>query len=209
VKRCCDCTLSKQLEEFYLDRSNKTDRRQGRCKSCTKVRNKAYRETNPLYSAQKSREWYEAKIKENPDYNRETYQKERDARIAADRVFRTSPKGAIRRLFYAAQHRALDKGREFDLTVEWIDELYQSQDGRCALTGLSFDLQSPLGHKQGTYRPMSPSLDRIDSTKGYTSDNVRLVLTCLNIALNHFGEDVVEPVFKAFLEKKGYVVQKN
>lgn len=35
-----------------------------------------------------------------------------------------------------------------------------------------------------------PSIDRIDTTRGYTPDNVRLVCAAVNLALNQFGEGI-------------------
>jgi hypothetical protein len=34
---------------------------------------------------------------------------------------------------------------------------------------------------------MRPSLDRIDNNGGYTHDNVRIVLHCVNIGINEWG----------------------
>jgi len=52
------------------------------------------------------------------------------------------------------------------------------------------------------YTPYGPSIDRIDSNKGYTKDNVRLVLVSVNIALNNFGEGVFETICRAYLSNK-------
>jgi hypothetical protein len=39
--------------------------------------------------------------------------------------------------------------------------------------------------------PFSPSIDRIDTVGGYTTDNVRLVCVAANFALNQWGDDVL------------------
>ena len=70
--------------------------------------------------------------------------------------------------------------------------LYRAQGGRCALSGLQFDLRSVGSGK--ARRPFAPSLDRIDSTGGYTQDNVRLVCQAVNFALNAYGEDVFRDI---------------
>ena len=46
-------------------------------------------------------------------------------------------------------------------------------------------------------RPFAPSLDRIDSSGGYTRDNTRLVCQAVNFALNAFGEDIFREVVLA------------
>jgi hypothetical protein len=56
--------------------------------------------------------------------------------------------------------RAKKKGLQFDLTAKFLWELFEKQNKKCAITGIEIDLD-----KNG-------SVDRIDSTKGYTKDNV-------------------------------------
>ena len=71
--------------------------------------------------------------------------------------------------------------------------------GFCELTGLPFDLQY---YSEAKNNPYAPSLDRIDSkNKNYTPDNVRLVLSFINIAINDLGLEKALPIFKALIEK--------
>ena len=70
-------------------------------------------------------------------------------------------------------------------------DLYRAQGGRCALSGLR-----QVGSGK-VLRPFAPSLDRIDSTGGYTRDNVRLVCQAVNFALNAYGEDVFREIATA------------
>lgn len=50
----------------------------------------------------------------------------------------------------------------------------------------------------GTGRnPNAPSVDRIDSSRGYTVDNCRLILWSLNRALNNYGEGYIFKIFRA------------
>ena len=68
-------------------------------------------------------------------------------------------------------------GIQFDLTYGWY--LEQLNRG-CAVTGLPF--------RFGSLSPFSPSVDRIDQTKGYTEDNCRMVLFAVN-SLRGSGSD--------------------
>jgi hypothetical protein len=77
-------------------------------------------------------------------------------------------------------------------------EIYAAQGARCALTGIQFDL-CVVGTGQAR-RPFAPSLDRIDSSEGYTRDNTRLVCQAVNFALNAFGEDVFREIALAAAE---------
>ena len=91
--------------------------------------------------------------------------------------------------------RAKDNGYEFNLSPEFLQELFDKTDGVCQQTGIPFDMA--LGTKKNR-NPLRPSVDRIDSSKGYTQDNVRLVLTIVNIAKSDFPDDVVNTVVEAW-----------
>lgn len=69
---------------------------------------------------------------------------------------------------------ALSRGYVWEIDIEFIDAMYEEQDGLCSLSGL------PIGwSKVGWHH--SASIDRIDSNKGYTTDNVQLVHKKLNM----------------------------
>lgn len=57
------------------------------------------------------------------------------------------------------------------MTEQLIESIGYDQRLRCALTKVRFDIESKW---------YKPSLDRIDSNKGYTPDNVRLVAWIVN-----------------------------
>jgi hypothetical protein len=97
-----------------------------------------------------------------------------------------------------AKNRAYVKGREFSITTEDVIRLWESQEGKCCLTDVDFQLtQEPRKpHKDG------PSLDRIDSTKGYTPSNIRLVTYQVNTALSSFGEDELVKMAVALINNR-------
>lgn len=68
------------------------------------------------------------------------------------------------------------KGLGFDLTLEGLWDLYESQKGLCALSGLPIIIECSLGglSKHG-YQRRTASLDRIDSSEGYITGNVQWV----------------------------------
>lgn len=93
--------------------------------------------------------------------------------------------------------RAAKKGMEFDLTREWIAD--RMKIGECPVTGLPFDLTRQEGVR---FNPFAPSVDRIDSGRGYTMDNCRLVVWIYNMAKSEWNDDVVLRFAKALAAKK-------
>ena len=87
----------------------------------------------------------------------------------------------IQALMNGAKRRAKINGLEFDLTLDFLKERWI---GRCELSGIPFEKN--ITRKQQPYRP---SIDRIDNNKGYTKDNIRIILWDLNRAINDSGLD--------------------
>lgn len=88
--------------------------------------------------------------------------------------------GEIRGCFFNSMKKgAIKRNFEFNITIEDIWNLFLKQNRKCALTGvyLSFG-QNDKDHKAGK---TTASLDRIDSSKGYTIDNVQWVHKWINL----------------------------
>jgi len=76
---------------------------------------------------------------------------------------------------------------EFDLTIEYLWELFVSQNKSCALSGVSLVFQHSEGRKVNYKR--TASLDRIDSGKGYIVGNVQWVHKDVNLMKNKLSQD--------------------
>lgn len=83
---------------------------------------------------------------------------------------------------------------EFDLTKEWV----KARADVCELSGLPFRPEYDGVHGRN---PFAPSVDRIDSNRGYTQDNCRVILYCLNMGLGQWGLEEVSPIWAAVLGK--------
>lgn len=88
-----------------------------------------------------------------------------------------------------AKNRAKTSRVDFNLTTEFLINLWEEQEGRCAISGRKFDLARPRENE--TVRANAPSLDRIEPSKGYTKGNVRLVCYQVNTALNEYGREAL------------------
>jgi len=65
------------------------------------------------------------------------------------------------------------------MTEEIVQELYDRQQGLCALTGRPFELMGDW----------AASLDRIDSSQGYKRGNIRLVAWVVNHIKGDLSDD--------------------
>lgn len=92
----------------------------------------------------------------------------RDGRLSAGQIS-GSLYGSLRR---GAKKR--DIGFEVDIGFLW--RLFQKQGARCALTGIKIG----FAIKGGSRADRTASLDRIDSSRGYTRDNVQWVHRTIN-----------------------------
>jgi hypothetical protein len=81
---------------------------------------------------------------------------------------------------------ALSRGIEFTLTVAEMEDQWIKQEGRCAYTGDPLEIPVPAGKGVRT----NASLDRIDSSGGYTACNIQWVLKEVNIMKMDMPEDV-------------------
>ena len=69
------------------------------------------------------------------------------------------------RLFKASKQNAKAQGYEYNLTQDYIQQILDEQKGRCKYTGVLFENNRK---DKLTY----PTIDRIDSSKGYIQGNV-------------------------------------
>lgn len=73
------------------------------------------------------------------------------------------------------KHGALRRNIEFKIDIKDAWKTYLKQEGKCAITGLPIDFQKTSKSER------IASLDRIDSGKGYTIDNIQWVHKIINI----------------------------
>lgn len=70
---------------------------------------------------------------------------------------------------------------------------------RCALTGIRFMSKST---RSSAFNPYAPSIDRIDATKGYARENVRLVIWAINLMLCDWGEATFSNVARSYIHNR-------
>jgi hypothetical protein len=96
--------------------------------------------------------------------------------------------GNISRKFWrSVEEGALARGHDFEISIEYVWELFLKQNGKCAITGL--DLHFAATERRREQGETTASLDRIDSNKGYTKDNVQWVYKDINMMKQGFNQD--------------------
>lgn len=97
--------------------------------------------------------------------------------------------GEFGRTYYSKlKQSAAIRGLDFDVTQEFLWDLFISQKSRCALSGLDINLSTKLYKSNPDYSAFTASLDRIDSSKGYLVDNVQWVHKDINRLKNNLDE---------------------
>lgn len=94
-----------------------------------------------------------------------------------------------------AKKRALATGVPFDINTEYLVSIFPE---KCPIFGTEFSF---IGNK--TSRPESPSLDKIDPSKGYVVGNIEIISMKANVIKQNATS---EEIFKVanWLKSKGY-----
>lgn len=143
----------------------------------------------------------EVKKKKGHDYYIKNYEKHRALRNSDEfkeklRLQRSTPEGWAKYSVYNCRARAKFKNLEFDLTIA---DLVKILPERCPVLGMPL----VLGATGSSYkdRPDSPSVDRLDNSKGYTKDNVRVISLRANLIKNDATLEELEGVLRYMKEE--------
>lgn len=190
VRWCPACQISKPITDFYVSRGAP----HGYCKSCAQAKERARhrQQVTDLFGPDEvarreairrkklnaregckvcARCLVEKSLDNFYGIKGESYCIE--CRIEYDKIRHAkSPRNRLVTLLGAARKRAIGGGLPFDLELEDLVGLWEDQSGRCWYTDveLVFD---------GNRRPEALSVDRVNSSFGYTRDNV--VLCCRRV----------------------------
>lgn len=81
--------------------------------------------------------------------------------------------GGLSRTHYSSiKHGAQRRDIKFDLTINYLWDLFLAQDKRCALTGLPLVLEPSIKNSNVNWDLITASVDRKNSDLGYIQDNV-------------------------------------
>lgn len=151
----------------FLDR----DREQQRSKTRW-AQDARYRETN--------KQWKAA----HPEITKAIREKSRQADLQHDLLTKRSYYAGNRfeRCFYHLRKRNIAKGLgEPDFGPEFLRQLFDDQEEACACCGCQLEQVCPPAEGRKVGSQGSWSIDRVDSKKGYSRDNVALLCLRCNL----------------------------
>jgi hypothetical protein len=197
MKRCKSCECEKPVSAFPLYTSLKGELRQkARCFECARYYDKTYkkkRRDNDPIARQRELDVNKSYRAKYSDGYRQHQIKKREKALSK---YQTNIIERLSRICGSAKTRAARKGLPFDLTPAVLHVVVQLQGMNCAATGIPLQLNASTEYHKNPY---APSLDRKDSDKGYTLDNIQIVCTWYNMMKNEWSDkDVREFVLIAY-----------
>jgi hypothetical protein len=89
--------------------------------------------------------------------------------------------GEISKQYFTRTKRGAKKRNlEFNVTLEYLWNLFLKQNKKCALTDEDINFGSATQKQNNSFKNQTASLDRIDSSKGYVEGNVQWVHKYIN-----------------------------
>jgi len=92
------------------------------------------------------------------------------------------------------------KFQSFNITLEYLKDLWESQGGKCAISGVEMELPATLAENRDS--PFCASLDRINSEVGYIQGNVQFVTQFCNLGKRDFKTEKVLKFIQAVKKSK-------
>lgn len=86
------------------------------------------------------------------------------------------------------EYRDKKKGYGCDLTVEYLKQLWEKQNGICPFTGWKLILPKDSEAFESK-NVANASVDRIDNSKGYMQGNIRFIAVMANFARQAFSDE--------------------
>lgn len=137
-------------------------------------------------------EYYQQNKEVFKERSKSRYQsKKQDIKEHLTAYYKTK-KGRIGVSFNALRQNAKRRGVEVAITLDYVRSIATD---KCPVFGLTFDWED-WGTKNGKALDNSPSLDRIDPTKGYIEGNVVFISTKANRIKNNATIEEITAVAK-------------
>lgn len=172
MKKCTKCQNLKELSDFYNKKhENGKIYKSSRCKKCLNEQRTLYNQNYRSVRKDKVKTWSKsARLKQMQD----PVKHERMKLLKRE----NSRKNYLQVLWKRTSDRAKRNNIEFSITKE--DVIIPL---RCPILGIPLFLGT-----KGDYKN-SPSIDRVNNSKGYTKDNIRVISSLANTMKNCATEE--------------------
>jgi len=181
TKRCSQCKKTKAASEFSF-RSDRPGKLRAQCRKCCVARSIAWNKRNPEKVRQVRRAYaarnYGRRHKDTP-----TAAKVRETR-ALTSTLAVVPDDAHTR-WLKSQIKARRRKLSGTLDAAWLAKWAQVRS--CPILGIPF--MSAGTRLNNAPHPLTPSLDRLDPSLGYTPENTRVVSYFVNVSKNAWPDD--------------------
>lgn len=117
--------------------------------------------------------------------------KEKIAQESKNKYIENCKNAGLKIVYNNIQNTSYKRKYEFNITIDYLYELWDKQDGKCYYTLVE------MINSAGNRIPNQVSVDRIDSSKGYVKDNIALCCQSINYAKSNYNEEI----FRDFLNK--------
>lgn len=169
MKICKECNQEKPLNCFYKNRDTLTTK----CKQCINERSRIYNNIYRKKEVEKVKAW-NAKTKEK--IKADPTKVERINKLKRE----NARKNFIRRLWKGAQARAIKNDLEFNILESDI-----------IVPEICPILEIPIFAGDKNNYANSPSLDRIDNSKGYIKNNIRVISMKANTMKSNASKELL------------------
>lgn len=185
-KVCSKCNILKSYDDYHKS-SQRSDGISHSCASCV---NEYNRKRSSLDSDIRKRRMKHEKIMTNPELHEKVK--------SYSKLYYNSLTGRAKSLLKTTTRRS-SKFEEVDNPVDIEFILEKLKVGKCEVTGIAFDYDNKFNTCKN---PLSPSIDRVDSNKGYSKDNVRIVLWQYNLMRGELTDDQLFDIFGDYFRTK-------
>jgi len=112
--------------------------------------------------------------------------------VLAQRAKKTSatPEAYLKTAHVQLKSQRRKQGIEFSLTYEELCQMWETQGGRCALSGILMTHQRDGALGDGKQKDFNASIDRINPQGPYSRENVQLVAARVNTMKHTLGEEM-------------------
>lgn len=146
-----------------------------KCVRCSREHSKEWQEKHPERYKSLKDQWYKSHKDHHLDWHR---------KYLSD---------TFRRHYTRCQARSSRDNIPFNLTADFLKDLWEKQEGKCHWLGIQMDFDSP------NYHVYKATIDRLVPEKGYTQGNIVWASRFANIGRGNTPADE----FKVFLENLG------